>query len=427
MASPPPVHENPRETPHLDCIHCGICLSACPTYLHTGNEADSPRGRILLINAMRQRRVDAASASFRSHMGLCLECRACETSCPSGVRFSSMMDLARIEILRRGKPSVRAAMLRWIILQKIFPSRAALHSCFLLLKFYQRSGIRRLVQASGIMRLLPVRLAALEALLPEIPAKYNFVKGAGPPGAERALLFEGCIMPEIFGPVHEATVRVLQRQGVHVEMPPRQKCCGALHLHMGDVESARRLARRNIEVFGDKASGAIIVNAAGCGAMLKEYGDLLADDPAFAQRARDFSRRVCDISEYLDGRGIDRNMTPLDLKVAYDDPCHLLHAQRVRTAPRNLLRSIPGLQLLELRDADRCCGSAGIYNITQPEMSQRILDEKIANIIRSGAQVVASGNPGCLLQIRAGIRSHNLRIRVAHPVELLDQAYGPKS
>lgn len=240
-------------------------------------------------------------------------------------------------------------------------------------------------------------------------------------------MFEGCIMPELFGAVHEATVRVLQRNGFAVELPPHQTCCGALHLHDGDIETARRLARTNIAAFETAGAAAVVVNAAGCGAMLKEYDKLLADDPAFAERAQAFSRRVYDICEFLNAIAINNDMERLNLKVAYDDPCHLLHAQGIRAAPRNLLRVIPGLQLVELEGADRCCGSAGIYNITQPGMSARILNEKIAHIIGSGAEVVASGNPGCMLQIQAGLRAKNLPTRVVHPIELLDQAYQPRA
>lgn len=429
MPAPAPVQPEIAETVHLDCIHCGICLSACPTYLHLSNEADSPRGRILLINAMQEGRLDTASANFQRHMQLCLECRACETACPSGVHFSSMMDAARIEIHKIQKPSAAAAFLRWLILQRIFPSRHLMHIGFRILRLYQRSGIRKLVRESGVLKLFPARLALMEALLPDIPrsSRYSSVLDSSTAGSGRVSLFEGCIMPELFGPVHEATIRVLRRQGLSVGMPRHQTCCGALHLHMGDLETTRRLARSNIEAFEKEGAGVIVVNAAGCGAILKEYGALLADDPAFAPRARAFSRRVRDISEFLDALGIERPMERVELKVTYDDPCHLLHGQGVKAAPRNLLRAIPGIQLVELRDADRCCGSAGIYNITQPEMAARILDEKIGNIIRSGAQVVASGNPGCLLQLRAGLRAKNLPTRVVHPIELLDQAYQSKT
>ncbi|MBZ5500069.1 MAG: 4Fe-4S dicluster domain-containing protein [Acidobacteriia bacterium] len=429
MAAQAPAQSETRETAHLDCIHCGICLSACPTYLQLGGEADSPRGRIYLINAMQEGRIGAAGPRFQQHMLLCLECRACETACPSGVRFSAMMNEARAQIGKSRRLSAGAAFVRYLVLRKIFLSRRLMHFSFRMLRFYQRSGIRRLLRASRILRLFPGHLIQMEALLPEIPKspRYPWSEGIVRTGRKRVLLFEGCIMPELFGPVHEATVRVLQHHGFSVALPARQACCGAVHLHEGDPETARQLARKNIAAFEKEEAAAIIVNAAGCGAMLKEYDELLAADPAYAGRARAFSRRVRDISEFLDAIGINRNMERLDLKVTYDDPCHLLHAQGIKAAPRNLLRSIPGLELVELRDADRCCGSAGIYNITHPEMSSRILDEKIANIIRSGAQVVASGNPGCLLQIQAGLRAKNLPTRVAHPIELIDQAYRPRT
>jgi len=413
-----------REAAHLDCIHCGICLPACPTYQHLGLEPDSPRGRIYLIRAMKEGRVNPAGAPFIRHMQLCLECRACETACPSGVRFSAMMDEARVEI--RKHRNAAGLFLRRIVFRGILPRRRILHACFRLLRLYQRCGMRRLVRASGILRLLPRGLARMEALLPEVPeAAHLAVPAAAQEGVRgRVSLFRGCIMPELFGPVHEATLRVLNRNGIAVEFPEKQTCCGALHLHDGDRESARQLARRNIAAFEKNGSDAVIVNAAGCGAMLREYDALLADDSAFASRARNFSLRVRDIAEYLDGIGIDPNMRRLQGRVTYDDACHLLHGQGIRDAPRRLLAAIPGLEVVELREADRCCGSAGIYNITQPKMADRILDDKIAGIIRTGASIVASGNPGCLLQIQAGLRAKNLATRVMHPIELLDLAYG---
>jgi glycolate oxidase iron-sulfur subunit len=388
-------------------------------------EADSPRGRIYLIQAMKEGHVSAASLNFQQHMLLCLECRTCETACPSGVRFSSMMDEARIEMRSRRQFSIFGRLAHWIVYRKAFPSRKIMHFGFRALRLYQRGGLQRLVRASGILRLLPSRIARMEALLPVIPPspKLRLPEAPSPGSRRKALLFRGCIMPELFGPVHQATVRVLQRNGISIGLPVGQVCCGALHLHDGDRDAARQLARQNIAAFERNREAVIVVNAAGCGAMLKEYGELLADDPVFAQRALDFSRRVRDVCEYLDSIPIHRMMERVDLKVAYDDPCHLLHAQGIKSAPRNLLRTIPGLQLVELRDADHCCGSAGIYNILQPEMSARILEGKIANIIRSGAEVIASGNPGCILQIQAGLDARNLPIQVVHPIELLDRAY----
>ncbi len=424
MAKVLPKNQEP-EAANLDCIHCGICLSVCPTYLQLGNEADSPRGRIYLMNARKEGRISPASAAFQRHMQLCLECRACETACPSGVRFSVMMNETR-SIIRQGKrPSGWEFFLRRLIFEIAFPSRQVLHACFRLLRFYQKSGFQTLVRAIGILHLLPERLRAMEALLPDVPPSphYRLPETASRLGRARAAFFEGCIMPELFGHVHEATLRVLEKNGVSVCSPSRQTCCGALHLHDGEMKGALEMARRNIDAFENDGADYVVVNAAGCGAMLKEYGHLLKDDPEYAERARKFSARVRDISELLEQIGVAGTMAPVKAKVAYDDPCHLLHGQGVRTQPRDLLRRIPGIEMIELPDADRCCGSAGIYNITQPEMSARILEEKIANIAGTGAEVVATGNPGCILQIRAGLLAKNLSVRVVHPVELLDQAY----
>ncbi len=419
-----PKHEEPQAA-NLDCIHCGICLAVCPTYLQLGSEVDSPRGRIYLIEATKDGRVSPSSAVFERHMHMCLECRACESACPSGVRFSMMMNEARTIIRQEARPGAWESFLRRLIFSVIFPSRRNLHLLFRMLRLYQRSGLQRLVRAMGILGVFSKRLQSMETLLPEVPPfpRYSLPRSAARGGRKSVAFFEGCIMPELFGPVHEATLRVLERNGVSVCNPRQQTCCGALHLHDGEMEGALALARRNIEAFENDGADYVVVNAAGCGVMLKEYGELLRDDPAYAARARAFSTRVKDIAEFLDMLGIDKDMAPLKMRVTYDDPCHLLHGQGVKAAPRNLLKSIPGLELVDLQDADRCCGSAGIYNITHPEMSERILEDKIENIRKTGAQVVATGNPGCMLQIDAGLRARNLPIKVVHPIELLDQAY----
>ncbi len=411
--------------PNLDCIHCGLCLAVCPTYLQLGSEVDSPRGRIHLITGLGEGRVAPESPVFGRHMHMCLECLACESACPSGVRFSLMMNDARAAIREHARMSLPARLARKIVFDAVFPSRRLMHAVFRLLRLYQRSGARRLARASGVLKLLPGRIRAMEALLPEVPpAAVSTLPATAPAkGRSRVAFFEGCMMPELFGPVHEATLRVLERNDVSACSPRRQTCCGALHLHDGDVGRALDLARRNIDAFeGDRAEF-IVVNAAGCGAMLKEYGHLLKDDPRYAGRAAAFSRRVKDISEFLDELGVTGEMGRLPLKVTYDDPCHLLHAQGIKAAPRRLLARIPGLQLVELRDADRCCGSAGIYNITHPEMAARILADKIDHVKRTGAQVVVSGNPGCLIQIGLGLRAQRIPVETAHPIELLDRAY----
>ncbi len=413
------------EANNLDCIHCGLCLAVCPTYLQLGNEADSPRGRIYLMDALKEDRVKRSSENFHKHMLLCLECRACETACPSGVRFSIMMNDARAAIRESRRFSATVRVVRRVVFGWAMSSRFFLRISFAVLRFYQRSRLQRLVRASGVLKLFPATLATMESLLPVIPERSSYSLPARTTGNGRlsVAFFEGCIMPELFGPTNEATIRVLDRNGIAVCLPRRQTCCGALHIHEGEMQRALDLARRNIDAFDGDGADFIVTNAAGCGAMLKEYGDLLKDDPRYAERASAFSHRVKDVSEFLDMVEIGGEMGRLELKVTYDDPCHLLHAQGIRSAPRNLLRRIPGIELVEMRDSDRCCGSAGIYNIMQPALAGHILDEKISNIERTGAGVVATGNPGCLLQIEAGLRARKLPVRVVHPIELLDDAY----
>lgn len=425
MKSEAVTGEARSEAGNLDCIHCGLCLAVCPTYLQLGNEADSPRGRIYLMDALKEGRVEPSSGNLHKHMLLCLECRACETACPSGVRFSIMMNAARAAILERRRFSTIERAVRRFVFDRAMSSRVVLRLGFAALRIYQLRGLQRLVRGSGILKLFPATLATMESLLPVIPnrASYSLPVRASGYGRLSVAFFEGCIMPELFGPTHEATIRVLERNGVAICLPRRQTCCGALHVHEGEMGKALDLARKNIDAFEDDGADFIVTNAAGCGAMLKEYGQLLKDDPVYAGRAAAFSHRVKDISEFLDMLEIGGEMGRLELKVTYDDPCHLLHAQGIRSAPRNLLRRIPGIEFVEMRDSDRCCGSAGIYNIMQPGLANRILAEKIANIERTGASVVATGNPGCLLQIEAGLRARKLAIRVVHPVELLDEAY----
>jgi glycolate oxidase iron-sulfur subunit len=425
MSSRPGSLEAKPEAGNLDCIHSGLCLAVCPTYLQLGNEADSPRGRIYLIDALEEGRILSSSGNFHKHMLLCLECRACETACPSGVRFSVMMNDARARIRSERRFSPVERLFRHIVFRKAMSSRWFLRIGFGALRLYQVTGLQRLVRATGILRLFPATLATMDSLLPVIPKRSTLSLPERVMGNGRLTVsfFAGCIMPELFGPTHEATLRVLERNGVAVCMPRRQTCCGALHLHEGELESALDLARKNVDAFEADGADFIVTNAAGCGAMLKEYGQLLKDDPAYAERASAFSHRVKDISEFLDMLGITGEMGRLELTVTYDDPCHLLHAQGIRAAPRNLLRRIPGVEITEMADSDRCCGSAGIYNIAQPALASQILADKIANIQRTGAQVVATGNPGCLLQIEAGLRARKLPIRVVHPIELLDEAY----
>lgn len=411
-----------------ECIHCGLCLQACPTYIELGREADSPRGRIYLMRA-QQRGVMTVSESFVQHISACLDCRGCESACPSGVPYGELVEKAREVIEHNARRPFWVQWFRAFVFKTMFPSRRLLRLNFDLLRLYQRSGLQRLVRALGILKWFPGHLAELEQLLPDIrKSQHHVALGAVfPPQGEkrfRVAVMTGCVMNEIFGDINQATIRVLQRNGCEVVVPGEQVCCAALHCHAGIMDTARELAKKNIVAFEQAEVDTVISNASGCGAKLKEYGMLLAEDKEFAERAARFSRKVQDIASFLDGLPSLAQPGELKLRVAYDDPCHLLHAMKVSRPPRNVLRSIPGLELVELSTPEQCCGSAGIYNITNYELSMRILRRKIDDIRTTTADVVATGNPGCMLQIAHGLRQAGLdQMKVMHPVELLDQAY----
>jgi glycolate oxidase iron-sulfur subunit len=398
----------------LDCVHCGICLPACPTYRVLGQEMDSPRGRLYLIRAAADGRLGLTD-NFVLHMDRCLGCRGCESACPSGVPFGRLLEEVRGQIERRVERPVSRRLLRRVVLST-FPDRRRLALVLGLTRLYQRSGLQRVVRGAGLLRAFP-RLAAMERLLPRLgsaPAATPPLTRAGAGrGRGTVALLEGCVQALLFPEVNAATARLLDRAGYAVLTPPRQECCGALNLHWGDREAARRLARANVEAFGD--ADWIVTNAAGCGVALREYVHLLAGDPAAAA----FSARVRDVSELL-AAALPEPRRPLPLTVTYHEPCHLAHGQRVREAPRALLRAIPGLRLVELTDADLCCGSAGVYNLLEPVLAGELLGRKLDRIAATGAEVVASGNPGCLLQLRMGLAERGLAVRAHHPVELLD-------
>ena len=344
-------------------------------------------------------------------MYFCLACRACESACPSGVRYGHLIEGMRAEIDRRGARSRTSRFLQRLVLRRVVGSPPVLRAVFALLRFYQRSGIQGAVRASGILRPLP-GLRDADGMLPPIPAPHRLplILPAEGPRRGRVALLSGCIMPELFGPVNEATARVLTRNGFEVETPAGQACCGALHQHAGDPEAAERLHARNLQAIHTDTLDAVVVNSAGCGAFLRERGD-------------PFASKVRDVSEFLIEAGIAAPERRLELRVAYDDPCHLLHGQRVESAPRALLRAIPGVEVVDLAGTRDCCGAAGIYNLLQPEMSRRLMDRKVAAIREAAPDVVATGNPGCMLQLGAGIRAAGLPVTVAHPVELLARAY----
>jgi len=409
--------------PEVDkCIQCGFCLPHCPTYRLLGIEPESPRGRIHLIEAAAQGRIPIDDR-FEEHVYVCLGCRACETACPAGVKFGTIIEAARVEIGPTGSP-----LARWLtlaVLRHLMPFPARLRAAAVLLRLYQRSGLGGLARA---LHLMPRRLAEMESLLPQIPSRFFAPSLDVYPavGARRARvgLFSGCVMSLLFADLNEATIRVLQRNGCDVVVPRNQGCCAALNIHNGERAAAQRMARRNIETFLAAGVDAVIINAAGCGAASKEHHLLFRDDdPAYAKRAEAYGRLCRDLSEFLVELGLVGRLGEVRARVTYQDPCHLAHGQGVRRQPRELLRSIPGLDLAEMEGADRCCGSGGIYNLVQPGYSRRLLDEKMNAVARTRAEMVVAPNPGCMLQLAAGVRAHGLPTTVHHLIDLLDRAY----
>jgi glycolate oxidase iron-sulfur subunit len=408
------------------CIKCGFCLPKCPTYRLTGNEAASPRGRIDLMQSVARGELEAGE--IFAQLDFCLGCRACESACPAGVEFGKLLEVGRAAAEAGKQRSWPGAWLQRLGLQRLLPSPARLRLLASLLRLYQASGLQRVLRTSGLLPRLAPSVAAMEAMLPRIPAaaeRRALPVETAPYGEERGrvALLTGCIMPELLPQVNQATVRVLAANGYRVFAPPAQRCCGALQAHAGELELARQLARQNMVVLEETGAEWIVVNSAGCGTMMKEYGHLLANDPAFAARARTFSRRVRDISEILAIAPLRGPLKPVPLRAAYDDPCHLLHGQKIREQPRLVLRQIPGLHLLEVPESDWCCGSAGVYNLVHADMARQLLDRKMAHLASVQPQVIVTGNPGCILQLRQGVAQHRLAADVLHPVEVLARAY----
>ncbi len=416
----------PDEDVYRGCIRVGACLSVCPTYLEIGKETDSPRGRIALIRAVGEGHLDVTDPTFTEQMYVCVGCRACEAVCPAKVRYGSLLEAARGQVERAVKRPLWVRAARWFVFEILFVDMRVLRFVARLLRLYQRSGLRALARRIGILRLL--RLSQVESLQPPISRHFFVPRGQVWPAApgkagRRVGLLAGCVMHTAFAEVNEATVRVLQANGCDVVAADGQGCCGALHVHGGELEKGRALMRRNIAAFERAGVNTVVTNAAGCGAVLKEYGEHLRHDPDWAERAAAFSARVRDITEFLDEVGLNPRMGHLDTRVTYQEPCHLAHAQRITRAPRRVLQAIPGLRLVEMRESAVCCGSAGFYNISQPALSQRLLDRKIRHAAATSADTIATANPGCQLQLLAGVRQHDLPFRVRHIVELLDEAY----
>ncbi|GAB4324922.1 MAG: heterodisulfide reductase-related iron-sulfur binding cluster [Dehalococcoidia bacterium] len=419
----PAPAEAPQEADLAKCVHCGLCITACPTFVVTGLEVESPRGRIHLARSVAEGSIPL-TAAVQEHWDLCLQCRACEVACPSAVPFGRIMEHARAQLAARPprgrwRRRLRRAMLRHVVAR---PRVLALATAPV--RLLGNSPLRHLARRIGILRLAPP-LARGEAQLPRglsKPFRPGRKQNPAPVVDERsqALLFTGCVMAELMGDVHRATIRVLERAGFAVATPGGQRCCGALHAHDGDLAFARKLARRNIDAFEEAGSGTIVVNSAGCGAAMKEYGDLLAGDPAYAERARRFAERVRDFSEVVPPTAL--RGARFAARVTYQDACHLAHVQRIREEPRRLLAALEGCSLVEAEGADMCCGAAGLYSLVQPAMSAELRGRKAAQFRAHRPEVIVTANPGCQMQYFAAVRDAGIDARVMHLAEVLDEA-----
>lgn len=412
----------PSEADILKCTHCGLCLNQCPTYRVLGWEMDSPRGRVRLMRGVTEGLYEV-TPSFAEHMDVCLACRACQTACPASLNYGQMVEAARAQALQTLPIKPQARFMRWLVLRQIFTHPDRLDALAALLRAYQRTGIQRLAR---VLHLIPGRLRDMEALLPRLPS-HSFGRGqvveAQGKTRGRVALLAGCVMGTVYADTNAATVRVLTRNGFQVVVPKGQLCCGALAIHAGERALAQEMARKNIDAFLTGDYAAIIVNAAGCGVAMKEYKELLANDPKYADKARHFSALVKDATEFLASQGPLKPTREIRARITYQDPCHLAHGQNIRSQPRALLSLITGLEVVEMRDADRCCGSAGIYNITHPDISLQVLDEKMANIAATRPEMIVTANAGCLLQLQQGARRAGLKAEVLHVMDLLDRAY----
>jgi glycolate oxidase iron-sulfur subunit len=414
-----PVYED-----YARCIHCGLCLNACPTYRLWNLEADSPRGRIHQMIHVEQGDVPVTD-SFVDHIDKCLDCRACETACPSGVEYGKLVEYARGRIERDYQRPLLSRIARDVVYRRLLPYPKRTATVARLLRFYQRSGLQSLARFTGILKLLG--LDKREQLLPRVDRNffYDRLGKIFPATGERrarVAFFAGCVANVTFAEPNDATIRVLTSNGCDVVVPDGQLCCGALAAHAGVRDVARELACKNLGAFVRDDVDAIVSNAAGCGSTLKEYHHLFTTDDAEYEQAAAFGRKTSDVTEFLAALGLSAPLKALPLRVTYQDSCHLLHGQKVREAPRKLLRAIPGLDLVELPHSDICCGSAGVYNVTQTEASLELLAEKMRYASGTNAQVIATSNPGCLLQMRAGAEMHHTNQQVLHVIELLDQA-----
>ena len=415
----------------LDCVHCGLCTAACPTYLETGDENNSPRGRIYLMRSVTDGRLELTD-TVKQHLDLCLDCRSCETACPSGVQYGRLIEPFRVE-MQQAEQKYGSAKGDWFqrwILYGLFPYPQRMRWALAPVRLMQALGLDRLAERLGLLNLLPEKLRRMHRLLPALkprePALPDRLPEIGPKRA-RVALFTGCVADAMFHHVNWATARVLQRNGCEVIVPQSQVCCGAIHYHSGAGEPVLALANRNAQAFPLDSVDAIIINVAGCGSMLKDYGhmagELASDNSELGERLDRFAHKVKDVSEFLSELGPIPPTRAVQRKAAYHDACHLAHAQKIREQPRELLSLVPGLELAPLAESDICCGAAGSYNLTEGEMADRLAERKLRNILATGADTLISANAGCTLQIQAALRQAGHDIWVAHPMEILDLSY----
>ncbi len=418
--------DKPDPTKWADCVHCGMCLESCPTYEITGQEQHSPRGRVHLIKSVAEGKLEV-NEQLIDPVFDCLDCRACTTACPADVDVGGLIEEARGQIHQAMPLTGVKGTVNELFLKELFPHQRRLESVGSLLKFYQKSGLQKAVRKTGLMNAMPKHLAEMEAVMPDIkqPVQKKYRNQTTIPANNEAkanvAFLTGCVMDVMFSDINDATIQVLTRNGNNVTIPKNQTCCGALHVHAGDRDMGRKLAKQNIEAFENDET--IIVNAAGCGCMLQEYPELFREEETeWYDRAKAFSSKVQDISKYLYDTGYEKPKASLHTTITYHDACHLAHGQGVRKEPRDLLLNIPGVEMVHMPNADRCCGSAGIYNITNPEMAGEILKSKMESVPED-AELISMGNPGCMLQMAMGVKKYGRSQKIVHTVQLLQWAY----
>lgn len=427
--------EKPSDDIINTCVRCGLCLQSCPTYTLLEVEPSSPRGRIALIRGVAEGRLPVDSPGFLHQMDECLGCLACQAVCPSGVQYGHLLEAGKAQA-KAVKPKSRLAkLIEWPVFELLFAHQAAFRLLARSLWLYQRSGLQALVRGSGVLKLLG--LSEPEKLLPQLNDRFLHAQGqrytpgfsangstpAAKPKLKRMALLTGCAQSVAFAHVHEATINTLQINGCEVVLPVGQECCGALHAHGGEIEGARALARQNIDALEAANPDTIVVNAAGCSHHLKEYAHLLKDDPLYAAKAQAFVAKTRDITELLAELGPKPPQRPLPWRVTYQEPCHLAHGQKITSPPRQILNAIPALELVEMKDSAMCCGSAGTYNLVQPDIAGKLLKNKLDNALATEAHVIASANTGCMIQLAAGLKERGEQVKLMHVVELLDTAY----